>query len=66
VVAIVADPYLERAVDHVDRLVLEVVHVKRRPAVRGDLDDEVLEQPVCLVARQLEDQIAARPGLQTP
>ena len=42
-----------------------VVDVERRPAVRSDLDDEVVERAAGVVAGDLEDEIAAGAGLQS-
>jgi hypothetical protein len=42
-----------------DGLFLLVVYVERRTAMRRDLDDEVVERPAGVLARDLKDQIAA-------
>ena len=60
----VPDAHLEAAGEDVDRLFLRVVDVERRPAVRRDLDDEVVERAAGVVAGDLEDEIAAGAGLE--
>ena len=55
---------LKRPGEDVDRLLLRVMDVERRAAVRRDLDDEVVERAAGVVAGDLEDEIAAGAGLQ--
>jgi hypothetical protein len=61
---LVADLNLEPSPQDVDGLLLPVMYVQGRPAVRRDLDDEVVEGAAGLVAGDLEDEIAAGPGLK--
>ena len=57
---LVADSHLEASGEDVERLLLLVVDVQRRPTVRRDLDDEVVEGAARVVAGDLEDEVAAR------
>jgi hypothetical protein len=57
---LVADGHPVAAGQHVDRLLLPVVHVQRRPAAGRDLDDEVVERPSRVVARHLEHEVPPR------
>ena len=49
----VPDAHLEAPGEDVDRLFLRVVDVEWRPAVRCDLDDEVIERAAGVVAGDL-------------
>ena len=62
-VLFVADANLEAAGEDVDRLLLRVVDVERRPAVRRHLHDEVVEGAAGLVAGDLEDEVTPGAGL---
>jgi hypothetical protein len=62
-VVLVADPNFEAPAHDVDGLFLAVVDVERRAAVWPDLDDEVVECAVGLLAGDLEDQVAPRTRL---
>src|SRR5262249_38509173 len=63
-VQLVPDPDLEAPAEDVDRLFLPAGAVQRRTAMRWDLDDEVVECAAGVVARELEHEIAPRPGLK--
>ncbi len=62
---LVGDANLESAGEHVKRLLLAVMDVQGRAAVGGDIDEEVVEGATGVVAGELEDKIAARPGLES-
>src|SRR5215467_8263005 len=62
---LVADLDLVGAGEDVDRLLLMVVHMKRRSAVRCDLDDEVVESLAGVLSGDLEHEIAPRARLES-
>src|SRR5215471_1491101 len=62
---LVADLDLVAAGEDMDRLLLKMVHMKRRPAVRRDLDDEVVESPAGVLSGDLEDEITPRARLES-
>jgi len=62
---LLAHPDLEAAALDVDGLVAVVVHVQRRPSVRRDLADEVVDRAAGVLARDLEDQVPARTRRKT-
>ena len=61
---LILDPDLEPSFEHMDRLLLRVVHVERWAAVRCDLDDEVVQGAGGVISGELEDEVAARTRLQ--
>jgi hypothetical protein len=62
---LITDPDLVLAGEDVDRLLLDVVHMQRRPAVRCDLDDEVVKGSARVLSGDLENQIPTRARLQS-
>jgi len=59
---LVADPDLLQAFQNVDGLLLLVVNMQWGTASRRDLDDEVVEGPIRVLARDLEDEVPAGTG----
>ena len=63
--SLVADLDLVAPLQSVDRLLLLVVDVERRPTLRSDLDDEVVEGAAGVLAGDLEDEISSWAGLES-
>jgi hypothetical protein len=62
---LVPDLDLVAAGEDVDRLLLVMVDMERRSAVRRDLDDEVVEGPAGVLSGDLEDEIPPGAGLES-
>ena len=59
-----ADADLEAPAEDVDCLLLLVVDVQRRPAVRRDFDGEVVERASGVLAGDLENKVSPRARLE--
>jgi hypothetical protein len=62
---LLANPDFEPAFQNVDCFLLLVMNMQGRTALRGNLNDEVVEGSACVLTRHFEDEIPARAGLKS-
>ena len=57
---LIANADLEATLEHLDGLLLAMVHVQRRAAMWGHFNDEIVKGAVRVLARVLENKVPAR------
>src|SRR5689334_24443042 len=60
----VANANFEAPLQHMDGFFLEMMHMQWRAAMWSHLNDKIVKRAVGILARDLENQVAPRPGLQ--